>query len=67
MYYLPIDVMDDGIVIDPRSVGPPFISNMTPPITVNPSTKVTWLRDEQTANTKPPKYNNIGYRNYESL
>ena len=28
MYYQPMDVMEDGIIIDPRSVGPPFILNM---------------------------------------
>ena len=41
MYYQPMNVMEDGIVIDPRSVGTPPILNMLPPITVNPSTKVT--------------------------
>ena len=41
MYYQPMDVMEDGIVIDPRSEGPLPILNMLPPITVNPLTKVT--------------------------
>ena len=41
MYYQPMNVMEDGITIDSRGVGPKSISNMLPPITVNPSTKVT--------------------------
>ena len=59
MYYQPMNVMEDGIVIDTRSVGPSFVSNMKPPITVNPLAKVTWLRDEQRANALSPKYNKL--------
>ena len=65
MYYQPMDVMEDGIIIDPRGVGPPDKSNMETPKTVNPSTKVTWLRDEQPWNARLPKYKNIGLINYE--
>ena len=67
MYYQPMNVMEDGIVIDTRSVGPSFVSNMKPPITVNPLAKVTWLRDEQPWNALPPKHNNIGLINYEFM
>ena len=68
MYYQPMDVMEDGITIDPsRFVETPDIWNMLPPITVNPSTKVTWLRDEQPPNALSPKYKNIGLINYELL
>ena len=55
MYYQPMDVMEEGIVIDPRSVGIPDIKNMLAPIAVNPLTKVTWLRDEQWRNALSPK------------
>ena len=67
MYYQPMDVMEDGIVIDPRSVGRRLILNMLPPITVNPLTKVTWLRDEQPWNALLPIYKNIELIYYGSL
>ena len=43
----------------------PPIANMPYPITVNPLTKVTWLRDEQYTNASSPKYKNIGLINDE--
>ena len=67
MYYQPMDVMEDGIVIDPRGVGTPPILNMERPITVNPSTKVTWLREEQTWNALSPIYSYIELIYYGSL
>ena len=69
--FQPMNVTEDGIVIDPRGVGITPITknilNISPPITVNPSTNVTWMRDEQARNAPKPKYNNIGLINYGLL
>lgn len=53
-----MNVIEDGIIIDLRGLGTtletPSIENMKLPINVNPSVKVTLLRDEQAENARKP-------------
>ena len=41
-----MEVIVDGMIIDARSVGPPFIPNMYAPMILKPVTNVTLVRRE---------------------